>query len=85
MGKFFWIVVIFLVIGAYIIKTGYDIDFRKAEDRKTFFVSLWKWIIHLGKNIFELTGKAVQQEWLPVVNATNQTEGKVYYIVGEGR
>lgn len=71
MSKLFWAVVIFLLVGAYIIKTAYDYDFGKGDDRTGFATKFVKWVAQLGKNIVGLASYATDQEWLP--NKTNST------------
>lgn len=36
-----------------------------AEDRNIFVKETGKWIKNVGTNVWELTGKAIQQRWLP--------------------
>lgn len=80
MGKLFWIVVIFLLVGAYIIKVGYDVDLGEMEGRTNFAVNFGKWMLQLGGNIIDLTSSAVKQDWLPKINDTNQTN-QTFYIL----
>lgn len=69
----FWMVLIFLVIGGYMIKTAYDYDFGKKQDAEDFATRFGRWVLHLGGNIVGMATYASQQEWLP--NSTNQTGG----------
>jgi hypothetical protein len=73
MSKLFWIMVIFLLIGGYLIKVAYDYDFGRGEDREGFLVRFGRWIGHLGQNVIGLVGYASQQQWLPLTNGTNTT------------
>ncbi|MFH1510345.1 MAG: hypothetical protein ABIF10_01535 [Candidatus Woesearchaeota archaeon] len=73
MSKLFWVVVIFLVVGAYIIKVAYDYDFGKADDRTGFASKFLRWVVQLGKNIAGMVSYAADKEWLPETNKTNQT------------
>ena len=50
-----WIVVIFLLVGAWMIKTGYNTDFDDAADTKNFVVRFGKWIMQIGGNVVEIT------------------------------
>jgi hypothetical protein len=75
MSKVFWIVIIFLVIGGYMIKVAYDVDFGKTAEQKGFVVQFGSWLGQLGHNIVGLVGLATDQEWLPIINATNKAKG----------
>ncbi|MCB9362636.1 hypothetical protein H6504_04325 [Candidatus Woesearchaeota archaeon] len=70
MSKLFWIVVAFLVFGAYTIKTAYDFDFEEKDDQKNFIVKFFKWVGQLFGNLKEVTGLVTHQEWLPETNET---------------
>jgi hypothetical protein len=67
------LIIIFLVIGAYMIKTAYDINFKDPQDTKNFVVRFGRWLVQVGKNVVDTTGYVVKQTWLPAVNETNQT------------
>jgi len=72
MKKLMFIIIVFLFIGGYMIKTTYDLNLEKSEDQKTFFAKFVTWLFQLGGNIKDLTGQAVEQEWLPN-NETDKT------------
>lgn len=74
MGKALFIVIAFLLVGGYLISLNYDLG--DEEGKKGFFSSLWSWLKDLFGNIKDLTGLAVEQEWLPDLNDTNSTEVK---------
>lgn len=76
MKKLMFIIIVFLLIGGYMIKTTYDLNLKEPEDQKTFFAKFVTWLFQLGKNIKTLTGQAVKQEWLP----ENKTEEKTFLI-----
>ena len=76
MKKLMFIIIVFLLIGGYMIKTTYDLNLKEAEDQKTFFAKFVSWLFQLGKNIKSLTGQAVKQEWLP----ENKTSEKTFLI-----
>ncbi len=65
MGKLFWIIVIFLVIGGFMIKSSMDTDLDDDEDRKSFMKKFAKWIFQLGKSTKNTAGFAISQDWLP--------------------
>jgi len=71
MGKFWWIVIIFLIIGGYLIKTGYDYNLKESQDQKSFALTFGKWVGKLAKNAWDVTGYAVKKQWLPKNNQTN--------------
>jgi hypothetical protein len=73
MSKLFWVVVIFLLIGGYMIKVAYDYDFGKSGDTQNFVVRFGTWVMQLGGNMVSLVTYGAHQQWLPVVNQTNQT------------
>jgi hypothetical protein len=79
MGKLFWVVVIFLLVGAYIIKAGYDINLGESSGRQSFALNFGKWILQIGGNIVDLTSRAIEQDWFPKINNTNQTN-QTFYI-----
>ena len=74
------LIIIFLIIGAYIIKTAYDLSFEDKEDTKNFVVKFARWLLQVGRNVKDVTGYAVQKKWLPVINETNQSKIDAYYI-----
>lgn len=74
MGKIFWLVVVFLLVGAYMIKTTQDYNFDDSSDKKSFVVTFGKWVWQVGNNVVGLVGYAADQEWLPVINETNSTD-----------
>lgn len=59
-------VVIFLILGAYLITTRANYDLKEnSGDRISFLKDFSGWIVNLGKNAKELAGMAQKQEWLP--------------------
>ena len=59
-------VVIFLILGAYLITTRANYDLKdESQDRISFLKDFSGWIVNLGKNVKELSGTAKDQEWLP--------------------
>jgi len=64
------LIIIFLLIGAYIIKSSYDLSFENKNDVKTFLSGFGSWLLQLGKNVKDVTGYAVQKKWLPLINQT---------------
>lgn len=74
MGKILWFIILFLIVGAFLIIKDYHLNLKEPGDRKTFIEEFINWIFHLTKNIKEIIGYAVHQDWLPKINETNQTE-----------
>ncbi len=65
-------IIVFLLIGALMIKCSLDADLSEPDDRKTFGQAFWRWIKQLGSSSKETAEYAVkEQEWLP----TNETIG----------
>jgi len=72
--KIFWIVVIFLVIGAWIIiKANNYQPTKDFDDTKGFIVDFAKWLFQVGKSTKSTVSYAADQQWLPVINETNQS------------
>ncbi len=66
MKKIFIIIIVFLLIGTYLITTRSNYNLKEnKEDRISFLKEFSGWIINLGRNMKELTGMAQKQEWLP--------------------
>lgn len=85
MGKVLIIILLFLIIGGYIIYTRLELSMHDTDDRKTFLGAFGEWLWHLGGNTKDIIGMAFQQEWLPEVNKTNATNQPTYktYIIDE--
>ena len=72
-----WIVLIFLVVGGFIIATSYNLNLKKSEDRRTFIGKFSVWVVSVGKNVVKTVGYAIKLDWLPETqNKTNQTSVK---------
>ena len=86
MAKVFWAIVLFLILGGYLIKTGIDADLDKPEGQKPFIVEYGQWMFQLANNVKGISGFAIKQDWLPENyalfndsdnNASNETEDDV--------
>jgi len=76
MKKLIIFVIIFLIIGAYLItvKNNYNLK-DNSKDRISFLKDFSGWVVNLGKNLKEITGLAEKQEWLPKEqNATDSVK-----------
>ncbi|MBN2567277.1 hypothetical protein JXB02_04295 [Candidatus Woesearchaeota archaeon] len=65
MGKIFWIIVAFVLVGGWIIYSSYSIDLDDKADRMTFVKKMGGWLFGVGKNLKDLTGYMIKQQWLP--------------------
>lgn len=74
MKKTYILIIIFLVIGSYIIISSYNLSLQEKQDRKTFLLEAAKWIFNVGKSTKNTVTYAIKQDWLPEVNKTNNTE-----------
>ena len=59
MGKILWIIIIFLVIGGFIIKSSLDTDFSETDDRKSFAKEFFSWLLQVGKSTKNTVGYAI--------------------------
>jgi len=73
MGKLLWIILIFLVIGGFIIKSSLDTDFSQPDDRKSFAQEFFSWLGQVFTSTKKTVGYAIDQDWLPETNQTNKT------------
>ncbi len=76
MGKLFWGIVIFLLIGAYMIKINSNLDSSDKDDQISFAKKYLGWIFQLGKNTAEVAGHVTKLDWLP----NTSTNSTVYVI-----
>jgi len=75
MGKMFWLVGIFLVIGGYMIVSNSNLDLDDESDRKTFYSSFKDWILNLGGNVKDVSAYAVKElDWLPTNESGDDNE-----------
>jgi len=71
MRKLLIYIIIFLLIGAYIIQTAYNLDIKDKQDQKTFFKIFSGWMAKLYDNLKQITAMIINQEWVPETNKTN--------------
>ncbi len=72
MGKILLIIIVFLVIGGFMIKNSLDTDFDDKEDTKDFFKKFTGWVSQVGKSTKDTAKYAIDQDWLPK-NESNVT------------
>ena len=77
MKKTVFFLLVFLVGGGYMIMGSLDTDFDEKEDKVDFLKEFFSWVFQVGKNVKDVTGYAAQQEWLPEVNDTNNTDSSL--------
>ena len=65
MAKVFWAIVLFLILGGYLIKTSVDTNLDKPEDQRYFLIEYGSWVFQLAKNAKGIAGYVVKQDWLP--------------------
>ena len=63
--RLLWLIIIFLLIGAFIITTSYNLNLKKPEDRRTFIGKFAIWTVNIGKNVIKTVGYAMKFDWLP--------------------
>ena len=69
-----FVVMVFLVIGGYMIAKSSELDISEDGDRGVFLKSFGTWIKGLGRNVKDVAGYAIKEhDWLPEVNETNKT------------
>jgi hypothetical protein len=73
MGKLIAILIIFLVIGGYIIYKKLNTDFEDNKERITFLSEFGSWVLQVGSSAKNTVGYAIEQKWLPNINKTNET------------
>ena len=85
MAKVFWAIMLFLILGVYLIKTGIDTDLDKPEGQRSFLIEYGTWIFQLAKNVKGTTGFVVKQNWLPESYVFgNDTYNETNYELEEG-
>ncbi len=65
MGKFGWIVVIFLLIGTYMVYDNLKIDLSKPTDIVTLVGAVTAWAADVGNSLYEVGKTTAEQQWLP--------------------
>lgn len=77
MKKVIFLLIVFILVGSFIIIRAYDIKLGNSEGRKTFFRAFLEWAGLVGKSSYNTAGYAVKQDWLPNTskNITNENKG----------
>ena len=73
MKKTVFFLLIFLVIGRYMIANSLQTDFNEKSDKVYFAKTFAGWAFDIGKNTKDVVDYAADKDWLPEVNDTNNT------------
>ena len=73
MKKTVFFLLVFLVIGGYMISTNLDTNFDDTGQKITFTKAFFGWVFDVTGNVKNIVGYASDQNWLPDVNDTNNT------------
>ena len=73
MKKILFFVVVFLVVGGYMIKSSLDTELETKEEKITFAKEFFTWVKGVGVNTKNVVGYATEQDWLPDTNDINDT------------
>jgi len=75
MKKLIFVIVLFLILGAFLIVLNNDLNLEKKEGKKTFVVGFAHWVYNVGVNVKNVVGYAFGMHWLPEKssNKTNST------------
>lgn len=66
MKKLIIFIILFFIIGGYLIATRNNLDIKEnLKDQKEFLSKFTGWIFKLGGNVKEITSLTTKQEWLP--------------------
>ena len=65
MGKIIWVIILFLILGVYIIHSSLQTDFSEPSDVKSFVGAVTGWVFQVGKSSYEVGKTVTDQEWLP--------------------
>ncbi|GEM_PF-1994417 len=73
-----FLVIVALIMGAFLIIRSKNYDIKRPGDLFSFLGDFFSWLFQLGKNIYNLVGYTVKQNWTPegvnLSNITNITE-----------
>lgn len=75
MKKLTIIIIIFLIVGGYLIYRYGNFNLEEKEGKKEFAKNYAGWLWQVGKNVKDTVGYAMEKKWLPK-NETNQTVNK---------
>ena len=61
------LIIIFLIIGSYMIISAYNLDLQESPDRKTFLSKVGRWLFQIGKSTKNTATYAVKQDRIHIV------------------
>ena len=70
-------IVIFFLIGAYLILNSLELgveDLENKEERSTFLKQFGKWIVSVGKNTKNVVSYVIYLDWLPQNETVSDNE-----------
>lgn len=74
------VVLVFLILGGYMIYQGYNYNLSNSDDRSSFVKKTSKWMWDVGKATARVVGVAVKEgakeDWLPDVPKDGPDEDK---------
>ena len=80
MKKLIFVIVLFLILGGFLIVLNNDLDLEKKEGKKTLVLGFAHWVYNLGVNVKNVVGYAVGMEWLPEKSLNSTTTTYEAYI-----
>ena len=63
--KWYWIILIFLLMGALLMVSNYNLALYKGENVIEFGNLYVSWLDQIYQNLRSITGNVVQMEWVP--------------------
>lgn len=63
--KLWYILLIFLVIGAFLVVKFNNYKLDNPDDRVSFVKDYGKWLFGVGKSVTNVAGAAIKEPWLP--------------------
>jgi hypothetical protein len=66
--KLRYIILIFLLVGAFFIVKYNNYNIENPDDRASFLKDYGKWLFGVGKSVKNVAGYAIKEQWLPEQN-----------------
>ena len=63
--KWYWIILIFLLMGALLIISNYNLALYNGENVVNFGKLFVSWLDQIYQNLRSITGNVVQMDWVP--------------------
>jgi hypothetical protein len=77
MKKTVFFLLVFLIIGGWMIYTNLNTDFDNTKQKITFAKTFFGWVFGVVSDTRDVVGYAAEKDWLPEVNDTNNTNSSV--------